>query len=64
VFVRARSFDELGANQPVFIKPEVLFGDRLPFMKDFLDVGVSATAQQKDIRKILRVSAQEFSIQL
>jgi hypothetical protein len=64
VFIRARSLDELGANQPVFVRPEVLFGDRPPFLRDFLDDRVSATTQHRDIRKILRVSAQEFLIQL
>ena len=64
VFVHARNFDELGANQPAFIRQEVLFGEKPPFVKDFLDDRVSATTQHKDIRKILRVSAQEFLIQL
>ena len=64
VFVRARSLDELGANQPVFIRQEVLFGERPPFLRDFLDDSVCATTQHRDIRKIVRVSAQEFLIQL
>jgi len=64
VFVRARSFDELGANQPVFVRQEVLFGEKPPFLKDFLDDRVSATTLHREVRKILRVSAQEFLIQL
>jgi hypothetical protein len=63
-FIRARSLDELGANQPAFLRPELLFGERPPFLRDFLDDRVSATAQHRDIRKIVRISAQEFLIQL
>lgn len=64
IFVRARSFEELGANKPVFVSPELLFGPKPPFLTDFLDDLLSAPTQHRDIRKILRVSAQEFMIQL
>jgi len=62
VFIRARSFDELGANPPVFLRQEVLLGERPPFVTDFLDDRVSASTQHRDIRKVIRVSAQEFLI--
>jgi hypothetical protein len=64
VFIRARSFDELGANQPAFIRQELLFGERPPFLRDFLDDDVSGRTQHRDIRKIVRISAQEFLVQL
>ena len=64
VLVRARSFDELAGNQPSFIEEEILFGERPPYVKDFLDDEVSATATRRDIRKIVRISAQEFLIQI
>jgi hypothetical protein len=62
VFVRARSFAELGAASPAFFPYEVLFGDRPPFLRDFLDDAVSVTTRQIAQRKVVRVRAEEFTV--
>jgi len=62
VFVRARSFAELGAAAPTFFPYEVLFGNRPPFLRDFLDDSVAVTARQAAQRKVVRVSAEEFIV--
>jgi hypothetical protein len=62
VFVRARTFEELGAAQPGFFPYEVLFGDRPPFVKDFMDDSVSATTRQLAHRKVVRIRGEEFIV--
>jgi hypothetical protein len=64
VFIRARSFAELGAAAPGFFSYEVLFGDRPPFLTDFLDDAVSTSANQKAHRKVVRISAEEFQVEV
>jgi hypothetical protein len=62
VFVRARSFAELGAANPAFFPYEVLFGERPPFLRDFLDDTVSVTTRQVAQRKVIRIRAEEFMV--
>ena len=64
VLIRARSFEELAGTPSSFIRQEVLFGPRPPYLKDFLDDELSATALRRNIRKVVRISAQEFLIQI
>lgn len=64
VFIRARNYEELAGNQASFIKQEILFGERPPYLRDFLDDELSATVSRRDVRKIVRISAQEFLIQI
>lgn len=64
VFIRARSFQELGAEAPGFFSHELLFGERPPFLSDFLNDSVSVFAHQEVIRKVIRVSAEEFVVQV
>ncbi len=62
VFVRPRSFPELGAAAPSFFPYEVLFGERPPFLRDFLDDSVAVTARQAAQRKVVRIRAEEFIV--
>lgn len=64
VFFKARSFQELGPTAPGFFSYEVLFGDRPPFLKDFLDDSVSASVVQQARRKVVRISAEEFDVEV
>jgi hypothetical protein len=62
VFIKARSFEELGAAPTGFFPYETLFGERPPFLTDFLDDAVSISAKQPALRKVVRISAEEFLI--
>jgi hypothetical protein len=64
VFIRALAFEHIGANKPDFIKYETLLGEHPPFLKDFLDDQLSTTVQQTAVRKAVRISADEFLIQI
>lgn len=64
IFTKARSFEELGAAAPGFFSYEVLFGDRPPFLRDFLDDSVSISTNQKAHRKVVRISAEEFQVEV
>jgi hypothetical protein len=62
IFIIARSFEELGAATPGFFPYETLFSDHPPFLRDFLDEAVSISAKQTAIRKVIRISAEEFVV--
>jgi len=62
VFLRVRSLAELGAANPAFFPHEVLFSDRPPHLRDFLDDSVSVTARQAAQRKVVRIRAEEFTV--
>ena len=64
VFIRAHNIQELGAQAPGFFNYEVLFGDRPPFLTDFLDDSVSVFARQRATRKVVRVTAEEFVVEV
>src|SRR5271157_2096951 len=64
ILVQARSFQQLGCNGPGFLREEVLLGERPAFLRDFLDDTVSATVQQVVTRKVIRIRADEFTLQL
>jgi len=62
VSVRPRSFAELGAMAPGFFPYEVLFSDRPPYLRDFLDDSVAFTTKQAAHRKVVRLRAEEFIV--
>lgn len=64
IFMKARTFEELGAAAPGFFSYELLFGDRPPFLTDFLDDSVATSANQKAHRKVVRISAEEFLVEV
>src|SRR3989442_692484 len=46
IHIPARNFTETGAEAPGFFTYEILYGDRPPHVRDFLDDTASVTAQQ------------------
>ena len=64
VFIRAQNFQQLGAQAPGFLSYELLFGERPPFLADFLDDTVSILGQQQATRKVIRVTAEEFVVEV
>jgi hypothetical protein len=64
IFIRAHNFAELCPPNSGFFPYETLFGDRPPFLSDFLDDSVAVSTNQKVRRKILRVSADEFQVEV
>jgi hypothetical protein len=64
IFIRARTFQELGAAAPGFLPYEILFGERPPMLTDFLDDAVCVSANQKATRKVIRVTAEEFVVEV
>jgi hypothetical protein len=62
VFIRATSFEQLTGGQGGFLSYETLFGERPPFLKDFLNDAVSASALRMASRKVVRVSAEDFVV--
>ncbi len=64
IFINARNFEETGAASAGFFPYEVLFGQRPPFLTDFLDDSLARTASRLAQRKVLRLSAEEFVVQI
>jgi len=64
IFIRAKNYQELGAAAPGFFPYEVLFSDRPPFIMDFLDDQLSTSVNQKAMRKVVRISAEEFVVEV
>ena len=63
-FIRAQDAQQFGGTAPDHIRGEILFGAHPPFLKDFLDDEVSASATRPLIGKVLRIAASEFNIHL
>ncbi|MGB2602089.1 MAG: hypothetical protein WBC78_00750 [Candidatus Sulfotelmatobacter sp.] len=64
VFIRARNLAETGAERPAFVPREMLYGDRPPFVADFLDDSVTITVNRKANLKLARVIAAEFVVEV
>ena len=64
ILVRARNFQETGANAPGFFSYEILYGEGPPYVKDFLDNSVSVQASQRAMRKVVRLRAEEFNVEI
>lgn len=64
VFARARTFQETGDTGPTFFSQDIMLSDRPPFLKDFLDDAVSVATQKRATRKVIRVQAQEFNVEV
>jgi hypothetical protein len=62
VFIQANSFEQLTGGQPGFLSYETCFGDRPAFLRDFLSDDVSASTTRMAIRKVVRVSAEDFVV--
>jgi hypothetical protein len=64
VFIRAHDLTETGAARSSFVDQETLYGDRPPFLADFLDDSVSVTVKRKANLKLVRVTAAEFGVEV
>jgi hypothetical protein len=64
VFTKAREFAETGAAAPGFFPDEILFGDRPPFLTDFLDDSVAGTSKRAAQQKVVRIAASEFAVEI
>jgi hypothetical protein len=64
VFIRARDLAETGAARPAFVPGEMLYGDRPPFVVDFLDDSVTVTVNRKANLRLARVEAAEFAVEV
>lgn len=61
IFIEARTFDDVGCP-PGSLTYEILYGDRPPTISDFWDDDVSRDGQQMAVRKVLRVTVEEFIV--
>jgi len=67
VFIRVRKvleFAEIGAAVAGYLSSEILFGDRPPFLVDFLDDSVTAIANRVAQQRVVRVAAAEFMVEI
>jgi hypothetical protein len=67
VFIRVSKvleFAEIGAAVAGYLSPEILFGERPPFLVDFLDDSVTAIANRVAQRRVVRVAAAEFMVEI
>lgn len=62
VFVRAASFEQLVGDPQGFFPYEIIFGNRPPLLRDFLDDAVSITGTRMATRKVVRISAEDFVV--
>jgi hypothetical protein len=64
LFIRARDVREFGGVSAFFFRGETIFGPRPPFLRDFLDDEVTENAARPVAGKVIRITAQEFNVQL
>lgn len=60
----ARSFSDVHAAGSALIGAEDLLGTHPPLLTDFLDQSLSMTLEQQSFRKTVRISAEEFVINI
>ena len=63
VFIEATSFEQVGADPASTLSHEILYGQRPPYLKDFIADLVSVAALQPSTRRVIHLRASEFSIQ-
>jgi hypothetical protein len=61
IFIEARTFEEVGAAQGAF-SFETLFDSRPPHLMDFWNDRVSRDIHQVAVRKVVRVTGEEFVV--
>lgn len=62
IHIKARTFEETGAARPGFFGYEVLYSDRPPQLRDFLDDEQSLEVTTASVRKVVRIRAEEFVV--
>ena len=63
VYIEATSFEQVGADPASMLSHETLYGQRPPYLKDFIADLVSVDALQPSTRRVIHLRASEFSIQ-
>jgi hypothetical protein len=58
----APAFNDVVGAGSAHVAAEHLLGPRPPLLRDFLDDSVSATVQQRSLRKVVRIRAEEFVV--
>jgi hypothetical protein len=61
IFIEARNFEELSCP-PGSLTFEILYGERPPTIADFWDDAVSTDGLQLAVRKVVRVTVEEFIV--
>lgn len=59
---RARSFADVHGGATTLMSQEYLLGAHPPFLTDFHNSAVSATVTQQALRKVIRIRAEEFVV--
>lgn len=62
VLVRAKTFQETGADRPDFFGHEILFGKKPPYITDFLVHDLAADVEVPVTTKVVRIRAEEFVV--
>lgn len=62
VVERARSFADVHGGGTTLVSQEYLLGSHPPRLTDFHDPAVSATVTQQALRKVIRIRAEEFVV--
>jgi hypothetical protein len=64
IYERARSFADVHGGGTTLVSQEYLLGTHPPRLTDFHDPAVSATVSQQAFRKVIRIRAEEFVVNL
>ena len=64
LFIRAQNVQQFAGTAPGFFRWDIIFGARPPYLRDFLDDSVAETVQRPVVGKVIRITAQEFAVQL
>jgi hypothetical protein len=64
VFTKLHDFAEIGSIAPGSFPFEILFGDRPPFLTDFLDDSLAKTARRATQQRILHIAASQFAVEM
>jgi hypothetical protein len=62
IYERARSFADVHSGGTTFVSQEYLLGTHPPMLTDFHCPAVSATVSQQAFRKVVRIRAEEFVV--
>jgi hypothetical protein len=64
VFTKLHDFAEIGSIVPGSFPFEILFGDRPPFLTDFLDDSVAKITRRPAQQRILHIAASQFAVEM
>jgi hypothetical protein len=64
IYERARSFADVHSGSTTFVSQEYLLGTHPPMLTDFHRPDVSVTISQQAFRKVIRIRAEDFVVNL